>query len=677
MKASDLFVHCLEEEGVEYMFGVPGEENADIMISLLDSSIRFIVCRHEQAAAFMCDAYGRLTGKPTCCLGTLGPGATNLITGVADANMDRAPCVVLTGQAATTRLHKESHQAMDLVELFAPAVKWGTSVQHPDSIPEIVRKAFRLACTDKFGATHIDLPENIAHMETLAQPITSARAQRSAPNPNAVAQAADVIRNAQFPVLLTGNGTLRNQASAELRAFARQNGIPVVNTFMGKGAFPASDQLSLFTVGLSARDYPDVVIERADCVVSVGFDMVEYHPRTWNRGNKKQIVHVDMSPAEIDENYRTAAEIVGDIRLALGALRKATAGMRTPDASLYQAEREAMLRDFAEYEDDEGFPVKPQRILCDVRKYLDEKDLVLSDVGAHKMWIARNLQTNEPNTILIPNGFCSMGFALPGAIGAKIAHPGRRVLAICGDGGVMMNIQDLETAVREQLPIVVMVWTDGEFGLIKWKQTASFGKHSHISFTNPDWMKLAEAFGMAGFAVDRAGDLPGALESAFSAGRPALIEVPVDYSENMKLTERLGAIPLGELCGCLEHVNLVRGLAEPVRRVIAESMGDATFEKGETVFAEGDPGDTVYIVSSGSASIRQGGKEIARVGVGGEFGEMAALSDEPRVATVVAAEDLVCGTIEGEHFRELIRAEPDALLHIARLFAKRMAGRKG
>ncbi len=675
MKASDLFVRCLEEEGVEYMFGVPGEENADIMMSLLDSSIRFIVCRHEQAAAFMCDAYGRLTGKPACCLGTLGPGATNLITGVADANMDRAPCVVLTGQAATTRLHKESHQAMDLVELFAPAVKWGAAVQHPDSIPEIVRKAVRLACTDKFGATHIDLPENIAHMETLAQPIASVQAPRSAPNPNAIAQAADVIRNAEFPVILTGNGTLRNQASAALRAFARQNGIPVVSTFMGKGAFPASDQLSVFTVGLSARDYPDIVIERADCVVSVGFDMVEYHPQTWNRGNRKRIVHVDMSPAEIDENYRTAAEVVGDIGLALDALRKATAGMRTPDVSLYGAEREAMLKDFAEYENDEGFPVKPQRILCDVRKYLDDKDLVLSDVGAHKMWIARNLQTDEPNTILIPNGFCSMGFALPGALGAKMAHPGRRVLAICGDGGVMMNIQDLETAVREELPIVVMVWTDGEYGLIKWKQTAEFGKHSHISFTNPDWLKLAEAFGMAGFSVQASGELPGVLESAFSAGRPALIEVPVDYSENMKLTERLGAIPLDELCSCLEQVSLFRGLAEPVRRVIAEAMGDATFRKGETVFAEGDTGDTVYIVRSGSASIRRDGKEIARIGPGDEFGELAAISDEPRVATVVATETLVCGTLEGERFRELVRAEPDALLHIARVFAKRMAGR--
>ncbi|MHC4548286.1 MAG: acetolactate synthase large subunit [Planctomycetota bacterium] len=675
MKASDLFVRCLENEGVEYMFGVPGEENADLMISLLDSSIRFIVCRHEQAAAFMCDAYGRLTGKPACCLGTLGPGATNLITGVADANMDRAPCVVITGQAATTRVHKESHQAMDLVALFEPAVKWGTSVRHPDSIPEIVRKAFRLATTDKFGATHIDLPENIAHMETLAQPIAATRPHRSAPNPEAVAEAAALVRDATFPIVLTGNGTLRNEASDELRAFARANGIPVVSTFMGKGAFPASDPLSLFTVGLSARDYPDVVIERADCVVSVGFDMVEYHPQSWNRGNLKRIVHVDVSPAEIDENYRTSAEVVGDIGLGLAALREATAGMQRPDPSLYRAEREALLRDFSEYEDDNGVPLKPQRILSDVRRYLDHKDFVLSDVGAHKMWIARYLQTDEPNTILIPNGFCSMGFALPGALGAKLAHPGRRVLAICGDGGVMMNIQDLETAVREELPIVVMVWADAEYGLIKWKQTATFGKHSHISFTNPDWMKLAEAFGMAGFRVEQAADLPGALESAFNAERPALIEVPVDYSENMKLTHRLGAIPFDALCGCLEHVPLFRGLPEHYRRAIAACMGEATFERGEVVFAEGDPGDTVYVVQAGSASVRKDGKEIARVEVGGEFGEMAALTDEPRLATVVATEDLVCGTLAGEQFRELLRAEPDVLLHIARLFARRMAGR--
>ncbi|MCZ6573015.1 MAG: acetolactate synthase large subunit [Planctomycetota bacterium] len=569
MKASDLFVRCLENEGVEYIFGVPGEENADLMISLLDSSIRFVVCRHEQGAAFMADVYGRLTGRVACCLGTLGPGATNLITGVASANMDRSPLVVITGQAATTRMHKESHQAMDLVALFAPTVKWGTSIQHPDSIPEIVGKAFRLATTDKFGACHIDLPENVARMQTLARPIARSVVDRSAPNPAPVAAAAEVIRKASFPVILAGNGVLRNLASESLRAFARQNGIPVTNTFMGKGCFPPSDPLYLFTVGLGGRDFTDAAIERADCVVAVGFDMVEYHPSSWNRGEDKAIIHVDMSPAEVDRNYRTECEIVGDIGLSLDALTRATAGMPKVDAARYAEFRDALARDLSAYDDDQGFPIKPQRILADVRRVLDDRDIVLSDVGAHKMWIARYLHTEEPNTVLITNGFCSMGFALPGAIGAKYACPDRKALAICGDGGVMMNIQELETAVREKLPIVVLVWTDSQYGLIKWKQQTQFGKYSHIDFTNPDWMKLAEAFGMAGFRVTAVDELAPALREAFAAGKPALIEVPVDYAENMKLTRALQNLPFEELCSRLKGADLIGELPDSTLRVLA------------------------------------------------------------------------------------------------------------
>jgi acetolactate synthase-1/2/3 large subunit len=676
MKASDLFVRCLENEGVEYIFGVPGEENADFMMSLVDSKVRFVVCRHEQAAAFMGDAYGRLTGKPVCCLGTLGPGATNLITGVADANMDRAPLIVLTGQAATTRVHKESHQAMDLVGLFRPAVKWGISIQHPDSIPEIVRKAFRIATTDKFGACHIDLPENVAKMQTLAEPIPPVPVVRGAPNPDAVKSAAAAIRAAKRPIILAGNGVLRNQAAPALREFARAHGIPVANTFMGKGGFPPSDPLCLFTVGLGQRDYPAIAIERADLVIAVGFDMVEYHPKAWNKGNKKEIVHVDMSPAEIDENYRACSEVVGDIARCLDALGAAVKGMAKTDPSWYGKEREAMLHDFQEHERDQGFPVKPQRILSDVRRFLDHRDIVLSDVGAHKMWIARYLQTEEPNTVLISNGFCTMGFALPGAIGAKMAYPDRRVLAICGDGGVMMNIQDLETAVREKQNIVVMVWTDSAYGLIRWKQEAQFGRHTSTAFTNPDWMKLAESFGMAGFRVTKADDLPGALEGAFAAGKPALIEVPVDYSENMKLTGRLKAIPFEDLLGCISKIALFKGLPEHYRRAIAANMDEAHFKKGATVFREGDPGDTVYVVYEGSASILKDGKEVATIKAGGEFGEMAALSTAPRSATVVAAEDMTCGTLSGNDFRAMLRAEPEMSLELAKTFAKRMAGAK-
>ncbi len=675
MKASDLFVRCLENEGLEYIFGVPGEENADFMISLIGSKVRFVVCRHEQAAAFMADAYGRLTGKPAACLGTLGPGATNLITGVADANMDRAPLIVLTGQAATTRIHKESHQAMDLVALFAPVVKWGISVAHPDAIPEIVRKAFRLATTDKFGACHIDLPENIAKMQTLAEPIAVVPTTRSAPNAESVRQAAAAIRAAKFPVILSGNGVFRNGATEQLRAFARATGIPAANTFMGKGGVPPSDPLCLFTVGLGTRDYPAVAIEKADLVIAVGFDMVEYHPKAWNRGNAKSIVHVDMSPAEIDENYRTVAEVVGDIGQGLDALRAAVGTMKAPDPLLYAGERESMLRDFAEHERDQGFPVKPQRILNDVRKAMADRDIVLSDVGAHKMWIARYLQTEEPNTILISNGFCTMGFALPGAIGAKLAHPDRKVLAICGDGGVMMNIQDLETAVREKLNIVVMVWTDSAYGLIRWKQQASFGKHTSTAFTNPDWMKLADAFHMAGFRVTKADDLPGALEAAFAAGRPALIEVPVDYAENMKLTGRLKGIPFENLCDRLGKSPFFKGIPEHYRRRIAESMEEVRFAKGAVVFKEGDAGDAVYVVNEGSASILRDGKEVARVQEGGEFGEMAALSSAPRSATVVAAEDMVCTSLSGNEFRNMLRAEPEMALELARVFARRVAAK--
>ena len=674
MKASDLFIRCLEAEGVEYIFGVPGEENADIMISLLDSSVRFVVCRHEQGAAFMADAYGRLTGKAAVCLGTLGPGATNLLTGVGDADMDRAPLIVLTGQAATTRLHKESHQVTDLIKIFEPCVKWGAQVRHPDSIPEIVRKAFRIATTDKFGACHIDLPENIAHMETLARPIEPQPVPRSAPNPDAVSQAAHAIRNARFPVLLTGNGVFRAKATDPLRAFAESTGIPAVNTFMGKGGVPPSSPLCVFTVGLGARDYPAVLMERSDCVISVGFDMVEYHPKNWNKGNAKKIVHVDMSAAEIDENYRTSVEVVGDIGRSLDALREALGGMDAPDPENYTDLREAMLRDFEEHANDQGFPVKPQRILWDVRQVMDDRDVILSDVGAHKMWIARYLQTEEPNTVLISNGWCSMGFALPGAIGALLAYPDRRALAICGDGGVMMNIQDLETAVRERLNIVVMVWADSQYGLIKWKQEAAFGKYSHIDFSNPDWMKLADAFGMAGFRCEAADDVGPMLRRAFEAGRPALIEVPVDYSENMKLTGRLSQIAVDEMCGRLAKVELFEGFPETARRTIAQMMETRSWSAGETVFAEGSDGDNVYVVQSGTAAVQKSGSTIAKVGPGGEFGEMAAISSAPRAAAVVAETDLTCGVLSSDEFRELVRAEPDLALSLARVFAARAAG---
>ncbi len=673
MKASDLLLRCLEAEGCEYIFGVPGEENADVMMSLLDSKIKFIVCRHEQGAAFIADVYGRLTGKPVVCLGTLGPGATNLLTGVGDANMDRAPCIVLTGQASTSRMHKESHQAMDLVKVFETCVKWGVSVVHPDSIPEIVRKAFRVATTDKYGACHIDLPEDVAKRQTLAQPIPPRPVPRSAPNPEIVATAADMIRNAEFPVILTGNGTLRNHASDQLRAFARQNQIPVLNTFMGKGGFPPSDPLCLFTIGLGARDWTVACVEKSDCVISVGFDMVEYHPKAWNKGNKKNIIHIDQSAAEIDDNYRTAAEIVGDIGLCMNALADATEGMTGPSPELYAPFREKMLEDFRRHDDDTGLPVAPQKVLSDVRRVMDDVDIILSDVGAHKMWIARYLQTEEPNTIQMSNGFCSMGFALPGAIAAKIVHPDRRVLAICGDGGVMMNIQELETAVREKLNIVVMVWEDSQYGLIRWKQTAQFGKWSHIDFTNPDWMKLADAFHMAGFMVEDAADVGATLEKAFTAGRPALVVVPIDYSQNMKLTASLKDIPVDVVCDALGNVDLFKGLPKQYREMMAEEMDERTYEPGATIFSEGEAGAELFVIHEGEVVVEVGGQEVARIGAGGAFGEMAALSAEPRSATIRASAETTVSALDGPAFRTLVSSQPAMGLAIARTLAQRLA----
>jgi len=552
MKASDLFVRCLEAEGVTHIFGLPGEENADLMISLLDSKVQFVLCRHEQAAAFIADVYGRLTGKAGVCLATLGPGATNLITGVADANMDRAPLVAITGQADTRRLHKESHQAMDVIGMFRPVTKWSQTIFHPENIPEIVRKAFKLAEAEKPGAVLIELPEDLAEEDVKGKALPQVRTRRPAADHKAVAEAVDLILKAKNPMIIAGNGAVRKRAARQLRRLARKTGIGVANTFMGKGAVAMSDQHCLFTIGLQARDYVNLALDECDVVIAVGYDLVEYSPVLWNKAGGKKIVHIDFAPAEIDEHYPVSVDVVGDIADALWQINElinAKRGNKLPvfDIAKRAKLRQAMLDEFSAEEDDKSFPVKPQRILSDVRKAMGPSDILLSDVGAHKMWISRYYQCEEPNTCLISNGFCSMGFALPGAIGAKIAFPDRKVLAICGDAGFLMNVQDLETAARLKLNIVVMVWDDGEYGLIKWKQQNHFkGRHSELAFQNPDFEMLAKSFGCWGKRVGSAGDLAATLKEAFKQKGPAIVAVPVDYGENLKLTKRLGnlAVPI-------------------------------------------------------------------------------------------------------------------------------------
>jgi acetolactate synthase-1/2/3 large subunit len=546
MKASDLLVQCLEDEGIEYVFGVPGEENADFMISLAESEkIEFVLTRHEQGAAFMAEVYGRLTGNPAICLGTLGPGATNLITGVADANMDRAPLLVLTGQGASTRLHKESHQVMDVVEMFTPVTKWAMSILHPDNIPEIVRKAVRLARTEKPGACLVELPEDIAKQETFAKPLRPRRFRRPVPADKIIDQAMERIDSARRPIVIAGNGTIRRRASKQLRLFGEITGIGIVSTFMAKGCVDRDADYCLYTIGLGSKDFVSCAIDAADLVITLGYDMVEYHPRLWNPNGDKKIIHIDFLPAEIDANYHPEVEIVGDLAHTLWMLneRLRAGGPRDFDLEQQAAVRREMQEEFGHHRnDDTTGSIRPQRALWDVCQAMGPEDILLCDVGAHKMWVARYFHAHEPNTVLIPNGFCSMGFALPGAISAAIVHPGRRILAICGDGGFLMNVQEMETARRLGSNIVVMVWEDGGYGLISWKQETEFGKHTDLSFGNPDWRGLAESFGWRGHQVEKSRELPGVLETAFKEKGPSLVVIPIDYRENPLLTERLGAI---------------------------------------------------------------------------------------------------------------------------------------
>ena len=548
MKASDLFVRCLENEGVDYIFGVPGEENADFMISLEQSdTIKFILTRHEQGAAFMAEVYGRLTGNPAGCLGTLGPGATNLITGVADANMDRAPMLVLTGQGDSQRLHKESHQIMDVVAMFRPVTKWAQTIYHPNNIPEIVRKAVRLARTEKPGACLIELPEDIAEGETESQPIEPRRFRRSVPDDKVVDQAWDAIRSAKRPIILAGNGCIRRRATEQLRSFVEQTGIGVISTFMAKGCVDMDAEECVYTIGLGSKDYPAVLIDQSDLVISLGYDMVEYHPKRWNPNGEQRIVHADFIPAEIDEHYPLEVEVVGDLAHTLWMLNERVAALGPEklefDHSLARETRALMKADFEEYAEDatEG-AIKPQKALWDARQVLGPKDILLSDVGAHKMWTARYYHCHEPNTCLIPNGFCSMGFSLPGAIAASFVHPDRRILGISGDAGFLMNVQEMETARRFDRNITMLVWEDFEYGLIAFKQWRTFGHHTDLKFGNPEWVKFAESFGWNAFRCENSADLRETLERSFAAEGPSLVVIPIDYSETRKLSDRLGEI---------------------------------------------------------------------------------------------------------------------------------------
>lgn len=536
---ADLLVECLQEEGVEYIFGIPGEENLALMNAIADSPIRFITVRHEQGAAFMADVYGRLTGKAGVCLATLGPGATNLVTGVADADSDGAPLVAITGQVGTERMHITSHQFLDLTKLFEPITKRTKMVVRPDTVGEIVRLAFKYAEDEKPGATHIDLPVNIAKMPVPEneKPLRKKIAPKEYAELDTVQDAAGLIFRAQHPVILAGSGAVRGRASQALTEFATKLKIPVINTMMAKGVIPFDNKYSMWTIGIPQQDYQNKILDKADLVIAVGYDIVEYAPAKWNKTGNVEIIHVDTRPAHINKLYQPEVEVVGDISDSLVQIARRTARREEPEEALEIKAK--MVKEHESYAADDSFPMKPQRILNDVRKVMGREDIVISDVGAHKMWIARHYQCYEPNTCIISNGFATMGIAVPGSIGAKIVYPEKKVLAICGDGGFMMNCQEFETALRAGTPFVTLIFNDASYGLIKWKQMDQYGKSCYVDFTNPDFTKFAESMGAVGYRITRAEELVPTLEKAFEQNVPVIIDCPVDYSENTKLTAHL------------------------------------------------------------------------------------------------------------------------------------------
>lgn len=525
MNTSQLVVRCLENEGVRFVFGVPGEETLDLLDALADSDqIRFVTTRHEQGAAFMANVYGRLSTYPGVCLATLGPGATNLLTGVADAQLDRAPLVAITGQAALPTVFKEPHQYLDVLRLFAPVTKWNARVEVPETVPEIVRKAFRLARLEKPGATQIELPEDVARASVEAEPMPVRRTTYPAARPESIARAADVLRGAAQPVILAGNGVIRRQAAAALRAFAHQLGIPVATTFMGKGAIDARDPLALPALGL--RSSGGEPFHGVDLVVAVGYDLVEWPPSVWNASRQKAILHIDTSAAEVDRAYLPAAEVVGEIADNLRALADAV-GERAaarPSAPPARAASDELER----FATDEAFPLTPQRLVHDLRAALDDEDILISDVGVHKLWLATRYPATRPNTVVIANGLASMGIAVPGAVAAKLVRPERKVVAVSGDGGFLMNSQELETAKRLGTAFVAVVLVDNRYGVIALNQERRFGRTFGVGFTNPDLPAYAASFGLPGFAVRAAGEFLPTLRTALSLAEPSLIAVPVD-----------------------------------------------------------------------------------------------------------------------------------------------------
>jgi acetolactate synthase I/II/III large subunit len=539
--AARLLVRTLEAEGVEYVFGIPGEENIHFVHALNDSPIRYILVRHEQGAAFMAEIYGRLTGKAGVASATLGPGAINLQLGVADATTNSTPVVAISAQVGLDRIYKESHQIVDLVSLFRPITKWSELAPTAEALPEMVRKAFKTAQTERPGAVYLAIPEDVesAKVSDALKPLPVNIVRPQEPSPSQIARAADVIALARQPIVLAGHGATRDRASDALIHFSERLGLPVATTFNGKGVFPDDHRNALGAVGFMRHDYVNFGFDDADVLIAVGYELQEFDPVKINPTADKKIIHIHQSPAEVDDHYPVTVGIQGDISRSLRALADSV-HRRWDVNGTGEKIRRMMREELAEGATEDGFPLSPRRIVADVRAAMGRGDIVLADTGAVKMWMARMYPTYEPNTLLVSNGLSSMGFSVPGALAAKLAHPDRRVLAATGDGAFLMNSQELETAVRENIPITVLIWDDSAYGLIEWKMDLDMGTSSHIKFGNPDFVKYAESFGARGYRVESAGELLPTLRKALAEDAVSVITVPVDYSHNLQLTDKLG-----------------------------------------------------------------------------------------------------------------------------------------
>jgi acetolactate synthase I/II/III large subunit len=538
---AELMVRCLENEGVSHVFGIPGEENIHFVEALSRSSIRYVLVRHEQGASFMAETYGRLTGQAGVCSATLGPGAINLLLGTADAGTNSTPLIALSAQVGMDRSFKESHQGVDLVSMFAPVTKWSALIATPGAVPEMVRKAFKLAQTERPGAVYLAVPEDV---ETATAPADAPPLPINIPRPDEpsaqqVERAASILRGAVNPIVLAGHGATRAGAGPSLLRFSEALDVPVATTFHGKGVLSDEVPQALGAVGFMRHDYVNFGFDQADVIVSVGYELQEFDPVRINPAGDKQIIHIHRFPAEVDRHYNVAVGLQSDIGRSLDSLAAAVDrrfGYRENDQRIRGLLTDELERGRA----DDRFPMAPARIVADTRAALDRNDIVLVDTGALKMWMARLYPTYAPNTCLISNGLSTMAWSLPGAIGAKIARPEAKVLVATGDGAFLMNSQEIETALREHIHMVILIWVDNAYGLISWKMDLELGHDVDTTFGNPDFVAYAESFGAVGYRIDAADQLLPTLRTALAAETVSVIACPVDYSTNLDLIRSLG-----------------------------------------------------------------------------------------------------------------------------------------